>query len=62
MFQFPGFALRLTLSDEAFAPTGSPIRQPGDQRVCAAPPGLSQLTAAFLASVCPGIPHTPSLA
>jgi hypothetical protein len=28
-----------------------------DRRVCAPPHSFSQLTAAFLASVCPGIPH-----
>ena len=47
--------------DRARARPGCPIRPPGDHRVCAPPPGLSQLTAAFLASVCPGIPHMPSL-
>ena len=62
MFQFPGFALRSDLSDGDRSPPGSPIRPPLAQRVCAAPQGLSQLTAAFLASVCPGIPHMPSLA
>ena len=36
---------------------GFPIRQSRDQCVCAAPPSLSQLTAAFIASMCPGIPH-----
>ena len=43
-------------------PPGCPIRPSRDQCVCATPPGLSQLTAAFIASVCPGIPHMPSLA
>jgi hypothetical protein len=61
MFQFPGFALvrkRVTAS----LPPGCPIRPSRDHRVCATPPSLSQLTTAFLASVCPGIPHMPSLA
>ena len=61
MFQFPGFAL-LVRSDGDRSPPGFPIRASGDQCVCAAPPGLSQLTAPFLASVCPGIPHWPSVA
>ena len=62
MFQFPGFALWPGQSDGRRRPPGSPIRPSGARRVCAAPPGFSQLTAAFLASVCPGIPHMPSLA
>jgi hypothetical protein len=61
MFQFPGFALVET-SDGCLHPPGCPIRPSGDHCVCATPPGLSQLTTAFLASVCPGIPHMPSLA
>ena len=61
MFQFPGFALVET-SDGSLEPPGCPIRPSRDHCVCAAPPGLSQLTTAFLASVCPGIPHMPSLA
>jgi hypothetical protein len=61
MFQFPRFASvrrRMTGS----RPPGCPIRPSRDHRVCATPPSLSQLTAAFVASVCPGIPHMPSLA
>ena len=61
MFQFPGFALSCE-SDEARAPPGCPIRPSRAHCLCAAPPSFSQLTAAFLASVCPGIPHMPSLA
>jgi hypothetical protein len=61
MFQFPGFALA-EASDRACALPGCPIRPSRDQCVCAAPPSLSQLTTAFVASVCPGIPHMPSLA
>ena len=60
MFQFPGFASRPSLDDRVLPRPGCPIRPPGDHWVCAPPPGLSQLTAAFLASVCPGIPHMPS--
>ena len=61
MFQFPEFALACT-SDWSHDQPGCPIRPSGDHCVCATPPGLSQLTTAFLASVCPGIPHMPSLA
>ena len=61
MFQFPGFA-PAEAGDRRSRRPGFPIRASGDQCVCAAPPGLSQLTAPFLASVCPGIPHWPSLA
>ena len=62
MFQFPGFASLETSDDGARAPPGCPIRPSRDHCLCAAPPSFSQLTAAFLASVCPGIPHMPSLA
>ena len=61
MFQFPRFA-PFENGDGTHVPTGCPIRPSRDQCVCAAPPGLSQLTTAFIASVCPGIPHMPSLA
>ncbi len=61
MFQFPGFALPGG-SDWTRAQPGCPIRPSKDQCVCAAPLGLSQLTTAFIASVCPGILHMLSLA
>ena len=61
MFQFPGFA-HSEECDRARARPGFPIRPSRDRCVCAAPPGLSQLTTAFIASVCPGIPHMPSFA
>ncbi len=61
MFQFPRFALA-EASDHRFRWPGFPIRPSRDRCVCAAPPGLSQLTTAFVASVCPGILHMPSLA
>ena len=61
MFQFPGFASP-SGDTKAHALVGCPIRPSRAQRLCAAPPSFSQLTAAFLASVCPGIPHMPSLA
>jgi hypothetical protein len=44
------------------SPPGCPIRQSKDRRMCAPPLGLSQLTAAFIAFLCPGIPHMLSLA
>src|SRR3712207_3456864 len=62
MFQFPGFAPARSWSLGRDPQVGSPIRPSGAHWTCAPPPGLSQLTAAFLASVCPGIPRTPSLA
>ena len=61
MFQFPGFASACA-DTGARAPVGCPIRPSRAHCLCAAPPSFSQLTAAFLAFVCPGIPHTPSLA
>ena len=61
MFQFPGFA-STCVDDGTRAPPGCPIRPSRDLRVCATPPSLSQLTTAFIASLCPGIPHMPSLA
>ena len=61
MFQFPRFAPRCR-GDRCRHRPGFPIRASRAQRSCAAPPGLSQLTAPFLASVCPGIPHWPSVA
>ena len=61
MFQFPGFAHARACDRRSRRP-GFPIRASGAHSLCAAPPGLSQLTAPFLASVCPGIPHWPSVA
>src|SRR5829696_3855761 len=61
MFQFPGFASACA-DDRCRHRPGFPIRASRAQCVCAAPPRFSQLTAPFLASVCPGIPHWPSLA
>ena len=61
MFQFPRFAPPCG-GDRTRVRPGFPIRPSRDQCVCAAPPSLSQLTAAFIASMCPGIPHIPSFA
>ena len=38
---------------------GYPIRLSGNLRMCASPPGFSQLTTAFFALQLPGIHHTP---
>ena len=61
MFQFPRFASSLRMMTGS-RPPGCPIRPSRDQCVCAAPPGLSQLTTAFIASVYLGIPHILSFA
>ena len=61
MFQFPRFA-PFENGDGTRIPPGCTIRPSRDHCVCVTPPGLSQLTTAFIASVCPGIPHMPSLA
>jgi hypothetical protein len=61
MFQFPGFASPFRKMTGS-RPPGCPIRPSRDHRVCATPPSFSQLTTAFIASVCPGIPHMPSFA
>ena len=55
MFQFPGFALPYE-SDRHRCRPGFPIRPSRDHCVCAAPPGLSQLTTAFIASRVPRHP------
>ncbi len=54
MFQFGPFATWLTPGSR-----GCPIRKPVDQRLCAAPHGLSQLYASFFASRCLGIRRAP---
>jgi hypothetical protein len=57
----PSVCLRPKADDEPHDSPGCPIRPSRDHRVCATPPSLSQLTTAFIASVCPGIPHLPSV-
>ncbi len=60
MFQFPGLAPRACARDDASCDApGCPIRRSWDHSLCAAPPGLSQLTASFIASRCQGIHHAP---
>jgi hypothetical protein len=48
--------------DEASPSPGFPIRAPPDQRLRAAPRGLSQLVAPFFACPCQGIHRAPFLA
>ncbi len=64
MFQFPGFAsfdLWIQSKDTAEA-VGCPIRKSTDQRLLAAPRGLSQRAASFIASQCQGIHQMPFIA
>ena len=66
MFQFTGFAsdsLYIQLKDNGvLPPLGCPIRESPDQRLLAAPRGLSQLTTPFIASDRQGIHHVPLVA
>ena len=43
-------------------PAGYPIRISGDHRICAPPPGFSQLVASFIACQLQGIRHGPMFA
>jgi hypothetical protein len=61
MFQFPGLASACA-DPGARAPGGCPIRRSRDHGLCAAPPGLSQLIASFVASSCQGIHRAPFVA
>jgi hypothetical protein len=45
-----------------FTVQGFPIRKSPDQRLLAAPRGLSQLATSFIASYCQGIHHAPLVA
>jgi hypothetical protein len=58
MFQFPGLA-SLLREMTALRPPGYPIRRSWDHSLFAAPPGLSQLTTSFIASLCQGIHRAP---
>ena len=61
MFQFPGLAS--ACADPAGRPAvGYPIRTSRDHSLCAAPPGLSQLTTSFIAFSCQGIHRAPFVA
>ena len=60
MFQFPGFAsLACAQDDRPYDRPGCPIRRSWDHSLFAAPPGLSQLTTSFVASLCQGIHRAP---
>ncbi len=65
MFQFPRFASQgLCIhpgDDRALPRPGFPIRKSRDQRLRAAPPGLSQLATSFIAGLCQGIHLAPFL-
>ena len=59
-FTSPGW---LALRRDASCPApGFPIRTSWDHSLCAAPPGLSQLTTSFIASRCQGIHRAPLVA
>ena len=60
MFQFPGFASRACARDDRpCGQPGCPIRRSWDHGFFAPPPGLSQLSTSFVASLCPGIHRAP---
>ena len=60
MFQFPGFApCACAQGDRSCDRPGCPIRKSWDHSLFAAPPGLSQLTTSFVASLCQGIHRAP---
>src|SRR5207249_12233802 len=60
MFQFPGFAsFACAQDDRPYGRSGCPIRRSWDHSLFAAPPGLSQLTTSFVASLCQGIHRAP---
>ena len=60
MFQFPGFApFACAQGDRSCDRPGFPIRKSWDHSLFAAPPGLSQLTTSFVASLCQGIHRAP---
>ena len=59
MFQFPGFAALLRALTDLAAGRVSPFGNPGITASLAAPPGLSQLSASFIASLCQGIHRAP---
>ena len=58
-FSSPGFAPVLRRVIRLAGGPGFPIRTSWAQRLCAAPPGLSQLTTSFIASLCQGIHRAP---
>ena len=66
MFQFPSYALQALCvqarSTAGLPAVGFPIRKSPDQRVFAAPRGLSQLTTSFIAARRQGIHQMPLVA
>ena len=65
MVHFPGFASTTYVFSRrysGFAGVGSPIRRPPDQRLLAAPRGLSQLATSFIAYRRLGIHRVPLVA
>ena len=65
MVHFPGFASTAYVFSRrysGFAGVGSPIRRPPDQRLLAAPRGLSQLATSFIAYRRLGIHRVPLVA
>jgi hypothetical protein len=66
MFQFTGCPLPILWIQmgvtELFIPPGYPIRKSGDQRLRAAPPGVSPLTASFIGLLPQGIHRAPFVA
>jgi hypothetical protein len=65
MVQFPGYRFAYLWIQHAIAdsrPLGYPIRPSRDHRICAPPPGFSQLITAFFAVRLRGIHHEPVFA
>ncbi len=63
MFHFPGYRLPAKAGmTRLIGRPGFPIRASRAQSLFAAPPGLSQLTTPFIASLCQGIHHVPLVA
>ena len=55
----PRVGVSLARDDGPRGPPGYPIRKSWDHSLFAAPPGLSQLTTSFIASLCQGIHRAP---
>ena len=55
----PRVCFSLARDDRPYDRPGCPIRKSWDHRLFAAPPGLSQLTTSFIASLCQGIHRAP---
>ena len=55
----PRVCFSLARDDRPYDRPGCPIRKSWDHSLFAAPPGLSQLTTSFIASLCQGIHRAP---